>query len=102
MELFKYLTSKDCMAITAQYFIPPRKSILSSDAFKKLYPDNIQENFKITVLDRLDKTKVATTPKNFAKINPEVQVFYDMLYTKSLTVKDALKQMEEKVAPLMK
>lgn len=102
LALFKYLTSKDSMAITAQYFVPPRKSILTSDEFKKLYPEHIQESFKVTILDRLNTAKVATTPKNFAKINTEVQIFYDLLYTKSITVKDALKKMEEKVEPLMK
>ncbi len=101
LELFKYLTNKENMGITAQFFVPSRKSVLESDAFKKLYPENIQENFKATVLDRLATTKVAVTPANFAKINPEIQVYYDLLYTQSISVKDALKKMEETVSPLM-
>lgn len=101
MELFKFLTNKENMGITAQYFVPSRKSVLESDSFKKLYPENVQENFDATVLERLASTKVAITPANFAKINPEVQVYYDLLYTQSISVKDALKKMEETVAPLM-
>lgn len=102
LELFKYFTNKENMGITAQYFVPSRKSVLGSDVFKKLYPENVQENFKVTILDRLATAKVAITPANFAKINPEVQVYYDLLYTQSITVKDALKKMEETIAPLMK
>lgn len=101
LELFKFLTNKENMGITAQYFVPSRKSVLESDSFKKLYPENVQENFDATVLERLASTKVAITPANFAKINPEIQVYYDMLYTQSISVKDALKKMEETVAPLM-
>lgn len=101
-ELFKYLTNKDQMSITAQYFVPSRKSILSSNAFKKLYPDNIQDSFQLTILDRLNTSKFATTPANFVKINPEVQIYFDMLYTNTITVKDALKKMEAAVTPLMK
>ncbi len=101
LELFKFLTNKENMGITAQYFVPSRKSVLESDSFKKLYPENVQENFDATVLERLASTKVAITPANFAKINPEIQVYYDMLYTQSISVKDALKKMEETVTPLM-
>lgn len=102
LALFKHLTSKESMSVTAQYFVPPRKSVISSEAFLKLYPDNIRESLKITIIDRMGTVRVPYAPQNFAKVNSEVQLFFDMLYTNNMTVKDALKQMEEKVAPLFK
>lgn len=101
-KLFKYLTSKEQMTVTAQYFLPPRKSILSSAGFKKIYPDNIQDSFQITILDRLNNSRVAATPPNFIKINPEVQVVFDLLNARTITVKEALVQMEDKVNELLK
>lgn len=102
LELFKHLTSKESMSVTAQFFVPSRKSVVSSEAFLKLYPDSIRDSFKTTIIDRMGTVRVPYAPQNFAKVNSEVQLFFDMLYTKNMTVKDALKQADEKVAPLFK
>lgn len=102
LALFKYLTGKEAMQVTSQYFVPSRKSVLASDDFKKLYPANIQDSLQATVIDRLPTAKIAVTPANFAKINTEAQVFFDLLYTQTVTVKEMLAKMDEKINPLMK
>jgi multiple sugar transport system substrate-binding protein len=102
MKLFKYLTSKEVMSVTAEFFVPPRESVISSDEFIKLYPENIRESFKTTILDPLDNARVPVTPENYTKIDSEIIRSFDMIYTKSLTVDEALDQMEEVVVPLMK
>jgi len=102
LEMFKFLTSKEAMTVTGQFFVPSRKSVLSSDEFINLYPESIHESFKTTILDRLGKVRIPTTPQTFAKVNSEAQVYFDLLYAKSISVKEALQNIEEKVTPLMK
>jgi multiple sugar transport system substrate-binding protein len=102
LNLFKYLTSEEVMSVTAKFFVPPRESVIASKDFIDLYPENIRDSFKITILDPLENARVPVTPENYTKIDSEIIRYFDMMYTKSATVDEALNQMEKAVVPLMK
>lgn len=102
MELLKFLTSKNAMGVTSQYFVPSRQSILESDIFLKAADLPSPESIKIAVLDQMEKARVAPGHPNWQQIDVKMQTLLDMLYTQSMSAEDVLSRMEQEITPLMK
>jgi multiple sugar transport system substrate-binding protein len=95
IEFVKYLSNKENMAITSQFFVPSRKSVLNSDGFLKQGPS--PESMKTAVLDQMAAARVRQGFVNFQKIDDKMKLHFDAIYTQAGTVPDILKKMETDV-----
>lgn len=104
LALLKYFTSKEIMTKLASTFPCPRKSVLESDAFMK-QPNGLPtpEAIKASFVDPI-ASGLRTLPyhKNYQQIDIKMQSLFDLLYTKSMTVEQVVKKIEDEVNPLMK
>lgn len=102
MAFLKFISNKENMAITSQYFVPSRESVLRSDVFLKAAPQPSAESIQSAVLDQMKEARYSPAHRNWAKIDAAVLTQIDRLYTQSTSVKDALSAMEKEVTLLLK
>lgn len=98
-EFVKFLTSPENMAVTSQFFVPSRKSVLESDTFLNQGPS--PESVKLAVLDQIAGARVRQSFQNFQKIDEKMKLHFDAIYTQVGTIADILKKMEQDVAPVL-
>lgn len=98
----KFVTNAESMGVTAQYFVPSRKSILESDIFMKSAPQPSPESIQIAVLDQMSEARIAPGHPNWQQIDVKIQTMLDYLYTQSESAEQVLRRMEEEVNPLMR
>lgn len=101
LELFKAFTSKEAMTVTAQYFVPCRKSILNSDGFKKNYPVSA-ESVELAIVEPMKNGKTYTANPRMNEIDTEMNTIIDYFYTGKPDVKEIIKLINEKVIPITK
>ncbi|UKS24847.1 sugar ABC transporter substrate-binding protein [Paenibacillus sp. HWE-109] len=99
VEFLKFLSSKENMTVTSQYFVPGRKSVLESDGFLKQGPS--PESMKTAVLDQMAQGRVRQGFQNFQKIDDKMKLHFDAIYTQAGTIPDILKKMEQDVSPIL-
>ncbi|WP_165452463.1 ABC transporter substrate-binding protein [Paenibacillus thalictri] len=103
IELLKFMTSKEAMTEFSFMYVPNRSSVLASDALTKGFESPTKEGIKASLIDPMNgKLRAQNAHKNWQQIDVKVQTVLDMLYTKTYTVKDVLKKMEDEVTPLLK
>ena len=102
MEFLKFISSKEAMATTSQYFVPSRKSVLESEVFKKPGGQPSPESIQSAVLDQMKTARLNTGHVNWAQIDDKIQTLLDMLNTQSASVKDVLENIEKEATPLLK
>ena len=93
-QFLKFLSSKDSMSVTAQYFVPGRKSILESEIFMKPDQQPSPESIQIAVLDQMKDARVSPSHVKWQQINVTAQSIIDKLNTQQATVKDVLIELE--------
>lgn len=101
-EFLKFITSAESMSVTAQYFVPSRKSVLESDVFLRAASQPSPESIQLAVLDQMADARIAPGHKNWQQIDTKIQMLLDRLYTQSSSVDELLGEMELEVNPLMK
>ncbi|CAM4492564.1 multiple sugar transport system substrate-binding protein [Paenibacillus endophyticus] len=99
IELVKYLTNQENMAITSQFFVPSRQSVLESETFLNQGPS--PESVKTAVLEQIAKGKVRQAFTNFQKIDEKMKIGFDSIYTQSATVSEFLKSLEKDITPVL-
>jgi multiple sugar transport system substrate-binding protein len=102
LEFLKFVSNRENMGITSQYFVPSRESVLNSDVFLKAAPQPSAESIKLAVIDQMKGSRYLPSHRNWAKIDAAVSTNLDKIHTQGATVKDALKLMEQQVTPLLK
>lgn len=101
-EFLKFITSAESMSVTAQYFVPSRKSVLKSDVFLRAAAKPSPESIQLAVLDQMADARIAPGHKNWQQIDTKIQMLLDELYTQSATADEVLGKMEVEVNRLMK
>ena len=99
IDFLKFLTNKDNMAVTSQFFVPGRKSVLGSDDFLKQGPS--PESVKMAILEQMDKARVRPGFNNFQLIDDKMKQNFDSIYTQAGSIPDIIKKMEADVNPLL-
>lgn len=99
IEFVKFLSNKENMAVTSQFFVPSRKSVLESEAFLKQGPST--ESVKMAVLDQMAQARVRQGFQNFQKIDEKMKLNFDAIYTQVGPIPDILKRMEQDVSTVL-
>lgn len=99
VDFLKYLANKENMAITSQYFVPGRTSVLGSDAFLNSGPS--PDSVKTAILDQMAGARVRPGFNNFQRIDDKMKTNFDSIYTQSGTIPDIIKKMEADVTPIL-
>lgn len=103
-QLVKFYTGKETMGKLISMFPSPRRSILGSPAFLN-QPEGkpSPESIKAAFIDPIEKPGVRSLPAhmNYQKVDVDIQILFDLLYAKSVTVPELVKMMQEKVQPLL-
>ncbi|ANE48388.1 hypothetical protein SY83_21255 [Paenibacillus swuensis] len=102
LAFLKFISNQENMSTTAKYFVPSRTAVLNSDAFMKSDPKPSAESIKLAVIDQMTNAKFSPAHKNWQKIDSEMQIMFDLLYTRTESVDQVLKRMEEHIDPLTK
>ncbi|MFX3633083.1 MAG: sugar ABC transporter substrate-binding protein [Candidatus Pristimantibacillus sp.] len=100
IEFLKFITAPENMAITSQYFVPSRKSVLESDGFLNQGPS--PESMKLAVIDQMAAARTLPSFKDWAKIDSNMKTVLDYLYSQSASVQEVLKKADESISPLLK
>jgi multiple sugar transport system substrate-binding protein len=100
IEFLKFLTNKENMAVSSQFFVPGRKSVLGADAFLNQGPS--PESVRTAILDQMDKARVRPGFNNYQRIDDKMKQNFDSIYTQAGTIPDIIKKMEADVSPILK
>lgn len=101
-ELLKFFAGQEGVQTTSAFFVPPRKSVLSSDAFLKQEGNPDPSHIKQAVIDEMPKAKVQPGHIQWQKIDTEILSGFDQLFGQTGTPEQILKSVGEKVDPLLK
>ena len=100
-KLLKYFASEQGIQATATYFVPPRTSVLNSDAFI-LQPNNpSKEHIVQAVIDEMPKARLIPGHIRWQDIDNAVLQGFDRLFAKTATAEDNLKQMQEEIQSVL-
>lgn len=99
IEFLQFLSNPDNMAISSQFFVPSRKSVLESDGFLKQGPS--PESVQAAVLDQMGQARIRPAFQNFQQIDEVMRRDMDMLFTRVKPIPDIIKQMKQDVTPLL-
>ncbi len=100
-ELLKFLASQEGVQATSTFFVPPRQSVLNSDAFLNQPNNPPAEDIKQAVIAEMPKAKVQPGHVQWTKIDNEVLFGLDMLFGQADSPSNILNQMKEKIDPLL-
>ncbi|WP_248929255.1 ABC transporter substrate-binding protein [Paenibacillus hamazuiensis] len=101
-ELLKFFAGQEGIQTTSAFFVPPRKSVLSSDAFLKQEGNPDPSDIKQAVIDEMPKAKVQPGHIQWQKIDTEILSGFDHLFGQTGPPEQILKDVEAKVDPLLK
>ncbi|HZG13775.1 MAG TPA: sugar ABC transporter substrate-binding protein [Candidatus Bathyarchaeia archaeon] len=101
-ELLKFLASEEGIQATSSFFVPPRLSVLNSDAFLKQPGNPDPEHIKQAVIEEMPKARLQPGHVEWQKIDNAILAGFDQLFGQTAQPADILKTMEEKVNPLLK
>lgn len=102
MKLLKFLTNEDAIKASSAFFVPPRKSVLSSDDFMNRPNNPPVESIERAVIDEMDNARLQAGHTNWQKIDSAIQFGFDELFGQIKSPEDILKEMEQKINPLLK
>ncbi|OXM16843.1 ABC transporter substrate-binding protein [Paenibacillus herberti] len=100
-ELIKFLAGQEGIQTTSAFFVPPRQSVLGSDAFLKQEGNPDPADIKQAVIDEMPKAKVQPGHIQWQKIDTEILSGFDRLFGQSGAPEEILKGIKEKVDPLL-
>lgn len=98
-EFLKFITNAESYAVTSQFFVPARKSVLESDEYLKNGPS--PESVQLTVIDQMGDARIKDVHENWQKIDTKMQTTLDHLHTGTVPVKEVLEMMEKEISPLL-
>jgi multiple sugar transport system substrate-binding protein len=101
-ELLKFFTSQEGITETSTFFVPPRESVLSSDAFVNQPNNPPAESINRAVIDEMDNARLPVGHVEWQKIDTAIQFGFDELFGQLKMPEDILKGMEEKINPILK
>jgi multiple sugar transport system substrate-binding protein len=101
LELLKEFTNKESMSITAQYFVPCRKSILNGENFKSSYPLPA-ESVELAIIEPMKNGKPFTAHPKMNEIDTEMNTIIDYFYTGRADVKEIIQLINDNVIPITK
>lgn len=101
-ELLKFFTSEEGIKATSTYFVPPRESVLASDEFINQPNNPPKESIQKAVLDEMDNARLQAGHTNWQQIDNAIQFGFDELFGELKEPEEILKDMEDKIKPLMK
>lgn len=101
-ELLKFFTSQEGITETSTFFVPPRESVLSSDAFINQPNNPPKESIQRAVIDEMDNARLQAGHVEWQKIDTAIQFGFDELFGQLKEPEEILKGMEEKINPILK
>ncbi|MDQ0970612.1 multiple sugar transport system substrate-binding protein [Neobacillus niacini] len=101
-ELLKFFTSQEGITATSTFFVPPRESVLSSDAFINQPNNPPAESINRAVIDEMDNARLQAGNVEWQKIDTAIQFGFDELFGQLKKPEEILKGMEEKINPILK
>ncbi|GEM45505.1 ABC transporter substrate-binding protein [Deinococcus cellulosilyticus] len=102
IQFVAFLSSPAVMKRTAQFFPPPRRSILNSDAYLNSNPLIPAASLRQAVLKQVSGAKALIVPANWAQVNDVVVRNMDRIFRPSANVKDELNQVCNDINPLLR
>ncbi len=100
-ELLKFLAGQEGVQATSVYFVPPRQSILTSDAFLNQPNNPPAEHIKQALIDEMPKAVVQPGHVQWTKIDNEILLGFDLLFAQSGSAADIMNQMKAGIDPLL-
>ena len=101
-ELLKFLTSQEGITASSTFFVPPRESVLSSDEFVNQPNNPPVESIQRAVIDEMDNARLQEGHMEWQKIDNAIQFGFDELFGQLKKPDEILKDMEEKINPILK
>lgn len=101
-DLLKFFASQEGIQTSSTFFVPPRKTVLNSDAFLKQPNSPDPSIIKQVVIDEMEKAIVQPGHVQWQKIDNEILDGLDHLFGQAAQPEQILKTMEEKITPLLK
>ncbi|GGJ57200.1 ABC transporter substrate-binding protein [Deinococcus roseus] len=101
-QFVAFLSSAAIMKRTAQFFPPPRRSILSSDTYLNSNPLIPAASLRAAVIKQVSGARALIVPANWAQVNDVVVRNMERIFRPSANVKDELNQVCSEINPLLK
>ncbi|WP_312476335.1 sugar ABC transporter substrate-binding protein [Neobacillus sp.] len=101
-ELLKFLTTKEAITQSSTYFVPPRESVLSSDSFANQPNNPSKESIDRAVIEGMKHARLQVGHVKWQEVDNAVLFGLDELFSQQKTPKEILKEVQEKVDPILK
>lgn len=100
-DFLAFFTNPTNSAKLAQYFPPPRKSLLNADTLAKANPLLSKQQLQNVVINGIEKGKVLPSHLNFSKIEDVVRAALDPMWQPNADVSAVLKKVCTAVNPVL-
>ncbi|MEK4042440.1 sugar ABC transporter substrate-binding protein [Paenibacillus sp. FSL H8-0048] len=101
-KLLKLFASQSGIEATSTYFVPPRTSVLSSDAFLNQPNNPPAEHIVQAVIDEMPKARIIPGHIRWQDIDNAVLQGFDRLFGQSASAKDNMAKMQSDVEAILK
>ncbi|WP_407270172.1 ABC transporter substrate-binding protein [Radiobacillus sp. PE A8.2] len=101
-KLLKFIQSKTGIQAQSAFFVPPRRSVLESDAFMNIPNNPPKESIQIAMIDQMNEGYMYPLHEDWTKIQSEIVNGFDKLFSQVASPEEILEEMEKNVDPLLK
>lgn len=100
-DFLAYFTNPDNSAKLAQFFPPPRTSLLTIETFAEAAPAIKPEDVQRTIIDVVPTAQIKAPHVNMSRISPLVQTAFDGLWMPEADVDAVTADICEQITPLL-
>ncbi|HEX2864822.1 MAG TPA: sugar ABC transporter substrate-binding protein [Deinococcales bacterium] len=101
-DFVKFMGSLTTMKRTAQFFPPPRKTLLNSSTFLNANPALKPASLRLAVINQVPNARTLIAPANWAQINDAVVNSLESILRPGSDVKQELTRVCQAINPLLK
>jgi multiple sugar transport system substrate-binding protein len=98
----KYMASLTTMNRTAQFYPPPRRTLLNSSAFLRSSPLVKPESLRFAVVEQVQNARTLLVPANWAQVNDVVVNNLERMLRPGADVKQELTRVCQSIDPLLR
>jgi multiple sugar transport system substrate-binding protein len=101
-DFVKYMASLTTMNRTAQFYPPPRRTLLNSSAFLRSSPLVKPESLRFAVVEQVQNARTLLVPANWAQVNDVVVNNLERMLRPGADVKQELTRVCQSIDPLLR
>ncbi len=100
-DFLAFFTDKENSAQLAQFFPPPRQSLLTVDTIQAAAPALSEQDIQRTIIDTVPDAVIKSASAHYSQISPLIQTAFDGLWNQGADVEAVTADICEQISPII-